>query len=201
MYLWNQFANIIKEVSIMPQNRPMPGEIYRHFKNKNYQIIAVATHSETREPYVVYQALYGEFMTYIRPYDMFISEVDHVKYPSVTQKYRFEYVTTTAKTEAQMQQTGTQTATPTSRKEPVEIPQAAAEQDTGVSPKLLEFLDAESYEDKLEILSSMEDVIDDHLINQMAASMDVIVEDGKLEERIGQLRRCIRTRAQYELRR
>jgi hypothetical protein len=140
-------------------------------------------------------------MTYIRPYDMFISEVDHVKYPAVTQKYRFEYVTTTAKTEAQMQQAGTQTATPTSRKEPVETSQSTAEQDTGVSPKLLEFLDAESYEDKLEILSSMEDTIDDHLINQMAASMDVIVEDGKLEERIGQLRRCIRTRAQYELRR
>jgi hypothetical protein len=132
----------------------------------------------------------------------------------VTQKYRFEYVTTTAKTEAQMQQPDTQptaaqkssqptahTASAAFQQVPAETPQTAAEQDTGVSPKLLEFLDAESYEDKLEILSSMEDTIDDHLINQMAASMDVIVEDGKLEERIGQLRRCIRTRAQYELRR
>ena len=67
-------------------------KIYRHFKGNEYLVENIAIHSETLEKYVVYRALYGERALYIRPYDMFMEEVDKVKYPNVKQKYRFELV-------------------------------------------------------------------------------------------------------------
>ena len=78
-----------------------PGDRVQHFKlelvdpNSTqylYQIVGVAIHSESREPLMVYQALYDDYQLYARPYDMFISEVDREKYPDIKQTYQFEKV-------------------------------------------------------------------------------------------------------------
>ena len=64
--------------------------VYKHFKGDYYLVVDVANDSETKEKYVVYRRLYGDGSLWIRPLDMFLSEVDHEKYPDVKQKYRFE---------------------------------------------------------------------------------------------------------------
>lgn len=66
--------------------------VYRHYENKYYVVEDVAEHTETGEKLVIYRALYGENKLWARPYDMFLSEVDHEKYPEVKQKWRFEEV-------------------------------------------------------------------------------------------------------------
>lgn len=66
------------------------GRKYRHFKGNVYEVLHLATHSETGETYVVYRQLYGDYKVYVRPYEMFASLVDREKYPDVMQKYRFE---------------------------------------------------------------------------------------------------------------
>lgn len=152
---------------------PQSGERYRHFKNKLYQIVTVATHSETGEKLVIYQALYGDYQVYARPLEMFVSEVDHVKYPEVTQKYRFERVESTEEPH------------------PVE--------EGGVNPKLLAFLDTDDLEEKYEILLTMRSEVDDQLINNMAVTLDVVIPDGDVQMRYEQLKNCIKTKQRYEI--
>lgn len=81
-----------------------PGDIVQHFKRELlsdeeresnmhlYEIVGVATHSETREPMMVYRPLYDDGGLYVRPLEMFLSEVDRGKYPQIKQKYRFEKI-------------------------------------------------------------------------------------------------------------
>ena len=78
-----------------------PGDIIQHFKRETvdqnsmqylYEFIGIAIHSETRDRVVVYRALYGDKGLFVRPYEMFMEEVDQVKYPEIRQKYRFEKI-------------------------------------------------------------------------------------------------------------
>lgn len=74
----------------------MVGKTYRHFKGKEYKVLCIAKDSESdpedlREV-VVYEALYGKHIVWVRDYDMFNSKVDKKKYPNCEQEYRFELV-------------------------------------------------------------------------------------------------------------
>lgn len=175
----------------MNQNRsvPAPGEFYRHFKNKMYQIIAVASHSETGEAMVVYQALYGQFQVWVRPLEMFMEEVDRGKYPQADQKYRFQRVTPggagpwyPGKNAVEFKET-LQEAQGQAAKTPEE---------PGMNPYLLDFLDAldsKNYDKKLECLAKLAGHVTQKELDDIYMVMDMRGHGETVEEQLAQIKR------------
>lgn len=179
----------------------VPGDRFRHFKNKLYQIVAVAYHSETQERMVVYQALYGDYRVYVRPYDMFMSEVDREKYPDVSQRYRFEKVEAGI-SDSELPESGVlpeqSEVRETESKEQEKAPEPPADLQEGVNPYLLEFFDRNGCKEKMEYLNSIRNKVDDKLISDIAVSMDFTVGEGTLDERLNSLLYCLRMKARFE---
>lgn len=187
---------------------PKPHEIYKHFKGNLYQIVAIAEHSETGEQLVIYQALYGDFKTYARPLAMFTGRVDLEKYPDAEQEFRFalqgpEGVRQTresgAWTASSGQQPENREAEPATQIADEFVSQPEQEiEELNIDPLVLEFLDADSYEEKLNILAGLHHRITDDMITTMAIASDIEVDDGDTEKRYESLRNCLLTREKYE---
>lgn len=173
---------------------PKPGEFYRHFKNRMYQIIAVANHSETGEKMVVYQALYGDYGVWVRPLAMFMEEVDRSKYPDAVQRYRFERVFPGQEQDAANHAAGT-AGSPAADREmhPYTSPGEAA-----VSPMLLEFLDTESFEGRLAILQRMKGRVGQREVDSLCLCLDVKPTDGTIEEQLEDLKQYLRMQQRYD---
>ncbi|MCB6608810.1 DUF1653 domain-containing protein [[Clostridium] symbiosum] len=173
---------------------PKPGEFYRHFKNKMYQIMAVANHSETGEKMVVYQALYGDYSVWVRPLSMFMEEVDRSKYPDAVQKYRFEQVYPGQEQDAANHAAGTAKSPAADREmHPYTRPEEAA-----VSPMLLEFLDTESFEERLAILQRMKGRVGQREVDSLCLCLDAKPSDGTIEEQIDGLKQYLRMQQRYD---
>ena len=207
---------------------PKPHEIYKHFKGNLYQVVTIAEHSETGEQLVIYQALYGDFKTYARPLAMFTGEVDRQRYPEVTQRLRFELqgtdadrqireteaagvehpvstqTTVTASQPAAAQATPTVSqniaaqATATAAQTIIAPVSPAEDEEPALDPLVLEFLDADSYEEKLNILAGLHHRITNEMITTMAISCDIEVNDGEPEERYEELKNCLLTMEKFE---
>lgn len=197
---------------------------YKHFKDKLYQVRGIAYHSETKEKMVVYQAMYGDFQLYVRPYDMFMSEVDHAKYPDIKQKYRFERVrmsetpplggsqdesTLSEAVNADNEKLST-SASLTAEAYLADFEDKPKDEDRScneyidedadgtVDPRLLQFLDAETFQEKLNVITGLRNKLDDRLINDIATAMDITVEEGPLSKRYDSLRSCLLAHVKYE---
>ena len=187
---------------------PQAGEIYQHFKGKLYRIVALATHTETGEQLVIYQALYGEFQVFARPLSMFLEKVDAKKYPDAAGKDRFMRIPM-AEAAAVSRPVAAPSENPVEPRpaampseSTVESRAVAASSENSVEPQpdpgLLAFLDADSYEEKLEVFASLEGKVDLHMLNAIAASLDLERSEGSLEEQYDTLKSCLMTLERYE---
>lgn len=184
------------------------GGFYRHFKDKLYQVKGTAIHSETKEKMVIYQGLYGSYEMYVRPYDMFLSEVDHIKYPDVVQKYRFELIdiktgkSLEADYEENNQNMESEKSEESEESEKLEESEESKEseesEESEEDSKLIRFLDAYDYKEKLDILTSMRGELNDGLIDIMAESIEVAVPEGDITDRYNSLRKCLMAHTKYE---
>ena len=200
---------------------PKPGEIYKHFKGNCYRIITVATHSETGEKLVIYQALYGDYEVYARELAMFTGPVDKDKYPYVMQKKRFELVESGAVNPVKQEQGGIRIPEngagesfemPASSETEESVERERADLSEGeqspkkeaepqIDPMVLAYLDADTCKEKLQILTTMKNRLTDQMINTMAIAIDVEIKPGDITERYEELKYCLATRERFECRR
>lgn len=195
----------------MPGRNPRPGDIYQHFKGNKYQVTAIAVDAETQEKCVVYQALYGEFITYVRKYAEFVSEVDKNKYPQVGYRYRFSSLEELAflkepesMAACEPQDKAEENIDETEKAETVtttgyDMRELKSPEDEGeVNPDLLAFLEAETTREKIEVLERIKERITESILCAIEASMDISYEDENLEERVYYIQNYLRTRERYE---
>lgn len=175
------------------RHNPQPQEVYRHFKGNLYQILCLAKDSETGEMMVVYQAMYGDFQIYVRPLSSFMEEIDRQKYPNADGYYRFELSSA-----QRVHQPETQTPDIPVTMEEAADENAAVQEELNIDPLVLQFLDADSYEKRLEILSMLHSRIDHNMINTMAVAVDVEINEGELEDRYEELKSCLLTFEKFE---
>lgn len=177
---------------------PKAQEIYKHFKGNLYQIVAVAAHTETEEQLVIYQAMYGDFKIYARPLHMFTGKVDKEKYPEAAQEYRFELQGRVGECP--------DSAGNAEREKEVSVEEAPGtpaweNEEPQIEPMVLEFLDAASHEERLNILAALHHRITDSMLLTMAIASDIELSEGTTEEKYEELKNCLLTLDRYEIQR
>ena len=184
---------------------PAPQEIYRHFKGNYYQVVTMARDTESGEPLVIYQALYGEFGIWARTLQNFTEELDPAKYPNALQGRRFERVDRVGDMPAEVEHSDT--ARPVregGRGDDAELakesePAGGAEEETlHLDPLVEQYLDADSNEERLNILSALRPRVTNDMIDVCAMASGVEIDEGDVQERWQELRDCLLTIDHYE---
>ncbi|MBR1875766.1 MAG: DUF1653 domain-containing protein [Lachnospiraceae bacterium] len=182
---------------------PKKHEIYRHFKGTLYEIVAIAHHTETMEELVIYRNAGDKTQVYARPLQMFMEPVDKEKYPDSEAEYRFEKVDIKKPDEYLRTLDSVNAGAVSDFKKLVDIKtrerelkremeklteqlgeQLPDEVPEGISADLIRFLDTDDFEEKLGILEDAKDRLDDNMLNAMAVSLDLAVDEGSKDHKL-----------------
>ena len=206
----------------MTQKTVNAGEFYKHFKGQLYQVRALAENSEDNTPMVVYQAMYAPFKIWVRPLSTFLEKLDKEKYPDAAQEYRYERIIlddrqNTEAAEPDIVQSE-KSAAVTNTIHPEEAITVSDEEitdallsgqverklsgkisDNQLAAKgLMIFLDAENYHDKRHIFSSLEPYLNDTMLNNIAVTLDLVLDEGSPEQHFDTILNCLETHEHYE---
>lgn len=191
------------------ENLPKAYELYRHYMGNMYQIIAVAEHAESKEQLVVYQAMWGDFKIYAKPLSHFTGKVDKEKHPHIRQVYCFEkwepdnrlsasHAAREQKAAGLDNKNLWQHGDSRDLEESVGNGETVSEEELGLDPMVLQFLDADSYEERLNILTGIRHRVTDEMLTTMAIACDIEVSEGNTQERFEALKNCLVTLEKYE---
>lgn len=173
------------------RREPMESQLYRHFKGNVYRVICVAQHTESGEKMVVYTRNDIQDKCYVRPLEMFLSEVDAQKYPDVKEKYRFTRVDSDGMAINDDSDGGSEES---DNEDEMDYDNATI----SLHPKLEAFLDASGYEEKLEKFYDMRSVADAGMLSYVAMSLDIELSKEDIDEQYIEILGCLRTMAKYD---
>lgn len=178
---------------------PAPGEFYRHEKGNLYQILAIAIHTETKEPLVVYQALYGEFKIFACPLPLFLGKTEEGKERFVkTEIGNVVPVPETTDDSIASREAHEEASAALLQEEPEELIEEIGTEKQDFYERMEQFYDAGSYEKKLDYLFALHDDLNDTALANIALSLDIAVPEGSFEERFQSIVSCLKTMKKYQ---
>lgn len=198
---------------------PKEKQIYKHFKGSLYEIVTIAVHTETSDKLVVYRSLEKPERVFARPLDMFLSEVDHIRYPLVKAKYRFtllveetveEAEETTDEgfnTEEAEETTKEEIETENSYESDGDMPDNDLTDDNAIykedgelvlDPIVERVLDEKEFTDKIAYFERLRGKCTDEMLTTIAISLDIQLENGTTEEKYAQIFKTLRMHEKYE---
>ena len=169
--------------------------------------MTLAQHTENGEQLVVYQGLYGDYPVYARPLSSFTGEVDRRKYPQAQDRYRFTLIPEVGvpgKGAAPFSGDREWGQNPCAEDKGHKAgPKPGSKLDSEgeealLDPDLLDFLEADSYEKKLEVFGRLAGKADAHMLNTIAVSLDLELSGDSIEEQYETLKNCLLTLERYE---